>query len=187
MTGYSKNRQLFDNYPTPSSATMGLLENEIFTGSIVEPASGSGNISKILEVYYPDKHIISSDIRTGGIYGLSGVDFLKQDVEFYHYPENIITNPPYQYATNFILHAKKIASQKVAMLLKLNALAGLDRYKRLWTDKNFPLKKVIILVRRPDFNQKNSPTLEYCWVVWERAFQGETIIKWFNNTKIKVG
>lgn len=185
MTGYSQNRQPFDIYPTPSSVTVGLLDNEIFEGSILEPASGSGNISKVLEEYYPDRHIISSDIRTEGVYGLGGIDFLKQTAEFYNYPENIITNPPYRYATEFVIHAKEIASQKVAMLLKLNALAGLDRYKKIWRDRQFPLKKVILLVKRPDFSQKNSPALEYCWVVWEKFHLGAPVIQWFNNANIK--
>lgn len=50
-------------------------------------------------------------------YGVGGVDFLHQTADFYNYPENIVTNPPYIIATEFILHAKQIAGRKIAMLV----------------------------------------------------------------------
>jgi len=178
MTGYSNNRQQYDFYPTPRSAVIALMAKEIFTGKILEPSSGAGDISKILEEVYPE--VLSYDIQEG-CYGTGGTDFLLQTADFYNYPENIITNPPYRYATEFILHSKSIANHKIAMLLKLNALAGLDRYVRIWSDKAFPVKKIVVLVRRPDFSQKSSPTLEYCWIIWDRYYLGEPMVNWFNN------
>jgi methylase of polypeptide subunit release factors len=182
MTGYGKSRQPYDFYPTPRSATVALLNNESFDGSILEPASGEGHISKVLEEYYPEADISSYDIQDD-CYGIGGVDFLNNDKEFYDYPDNIITNPPYVRATEFILQAKEIADHKVAMLLKLNALAGLKRYKTIWTDKRFPLKKIIILIRRPDFKQKNSPTLEYAWAIFDKYWLRDPVITWGDNSK----
>lgn len=181
MTGYGQTRKSFDFYPTPRSSVEALLQSEIFSGSILEPASGEGHISKVLSEYYPDADISSYDIQQN-CYGIGEVDFLQQKVDFYNYPENIITNPPYVKATEFILHAKQIARHKIAMLLKLNALAGLERYVKIWTDKKFPLKKVIVLVRRPDFSQKCSPTLEYCWAIWDKFYLSSPIIEWFDNS-----
>jgi len=180
MVGYGK-RQAFDFYPTPRTAVMALLRNENFNGSILEPCSGQGHISRVLEEYYPETDISSYDLQEN-CYGTGGVDFLNQNAEFYDYPQNIITNPPYKQATEFILHSKQIAEHKVAMLLKLNALAGLRRYKAIWTNKRFPLKKVIVLIKRPDFKQKNSPTLEYCWVVFDKFWLKEPIITWGDNS-----
>ena len=181
MVGYGQ-RQPNDFYPTPRSATMALLNNESFTGSILEPCSGQGHISKVLEEYYPESDISSYDLQDD-CYGIGGVDFLEQSENFYGYPQNIITNPPYKKATEFVLQAKQIAEHKIAMLLKLNALAGLRRYKKIWADKRFPLKKVIVLIKRPDFRQKNSPTLEYCWVIFDKYWLKEPFITWGDNSK----
>lgn len=57
MTGYGQTRQAFDFYPTPRSSVEALLQSEIFSGSILEPASGQGHISKVLSEYYPDTDI----------------------------------------------------------------------------------------------------------------------------------
>ncbi|HPZ07724.1 MAG TPA: class I SAM-dependent methyltransferase [Candidatus Eremiobacteraeota bacterium] len=148
MTGYSNHRQQFDFYPTPAPATLALLEHENFSGTILEPASGQGHISKILEARFSGQKILSYDLRAEG-YGTGGINFLKQTSEFYGYPENIVTNPPYKLLNEFILHSKKIATQKIAMLLQLQALGGKAHHNLIWADKQFPLKKVICLKTIP--------------------------------------
>ena len=186
ITGYSNNRRPYDFYPTPMAGTMALIENENFSGSILEPCSGGGHISKVLEKKFPGQKILSYDIRAEGIYGTGGIDFLKQSAEFYKYPDNIITNPPYLTLTEFIQHSKKIAKHKIAMLLTLQALGGKNHLGLIWADQKFPLKKVIIIPDRLKFQlYKNSSTMYHLWAVWDRFHKGEPIITWHqkkNNT-----
>jgi hypothetical protein len=184
MAGQGKNRQEFDFYPTPEIATNGLLLNEPFFGSIWECASGEGHIAKILERVYPDVEIFSSDIRKdNSIYGMGGFDFLSPITSFPEFcpVDNIITNPPYKYTTEFILRAKQVTKKKIAFLLKLAALGGADRYKKVWTDREFPLKKIIVFVKRLDFLGLGGAAIEYAWFIWDREYKGEPTITWFNN------
>lgn len=179
MTGYSANRRPYDFYPTPKAGTMALLENEIFSGSILEPCSGAGNISKVLEEKLSGQKILSYDIRKDNIYGIGGIDFLKQTAEFFNYPDNIITNPPYLTLTEFIHQSKKIAKHKIAMLLTLQALGGKKHMGLIWADRKFPLKKVIIIPDRLKFfSTKNSSTIYNIWAIWDRFHVGEPIITW---------
>jgi len=187
MTGYSKKRRPYDYYPTPKAGTMALLENETFSGSVLEPCSGAGNISKVLEEKLSGQKIISYDIRTDGIYGTGGIDFLKQTSEFYNHPDNIITNPPYLILSEFINQSKKIAKHKIAMLLTLQALGGKNHLGLIWADKKFPLKKVIIIPDRLKFfsSSKSSSTIYNIWAIWDKFHVGEPIITWNqkkNNT-----
>jgi hypothetical protein len=183
-SGKKESRQEFDFYPTPEDLTEGLLQMEDFTGSIWECASGNGRISRVIERVYPDRKIHSSDVRTDDtVYGDRGVNFLK----CYHHPvDNIITNPPFIHATEFILIAKKIARYKIAFLLKLAALGGDDRYQRVWSDKKFPLKKIIVFVNRVDFLGFGGASIEYAWFIWDKYYLGEPAITWYNNKKATV-
>lgn len=188
MVGYSKNRVEGDVYNTPTSAILELLKREKFYSNIIwECACSIGNISKALENHYPDKTIISSDLRdTNDIYGIKSFDFLS-DCCFDILPVNkggsidIVTNPPYSHTIEFIKQAKKIATHKIAFLLKLNALGGINRYKEVWSDKKFPLKSVYVFCKRLDFGLLSSPTLEYIFAVFCKDHIGLPMIDWITN------
>lgn len=194
MTGMSNNRIENDIYNTPTSAITALLKREPFSsGVILEPACSIGNISKALESYYPYKTVISSDLRdSDDIYGEKGLDFLSNEYFKNSFIESVynnvrsidvISNPHYSYTIEFIKQAKKIATHKIAFLLKLNALGGIKRYQEVWSDKEFPLKAVYVFCKRLDFGLLSSPTLEYCFCVWERGCNGLPIIDWITNWK----
>ena len=97
-----------DFYQTPYSLTEALLKKEKFRGSILEPACGNGAISKILNKYY--RRVYSYDI-----FGSKGKSFFYEEKKF----NNIITNPPFKLANQFILKCKKIAKEKFALLLPM--------------------------------------------------------------------
>lgn len=101
---------------------------------------------------------------------------------------NIITNPPYRYATEFIYKALSIIPNgyKVAMFLKVQFLEGKER-KRLFTQ--FPPKCVyvsssrILCAKNAEFEKMKAgggSAVAYAWYVWEKGYKGETIIKWIN-------
>jgi hypothetical protein len=192
MTGYSPNRIENDVYNTPTSAIKSLLEREpFFSSAIWEPACSIGNISKEVEEFYPNKTVISSDLRgSDDIYGTKGFDFLLDSHPAEGFPVgliegakslDIISNPPYSHTIEFIKQAKKIATHKIAFLLKLNALGGIKRYQEVWSDREFPLKTVYVFCKRLDFGLLSSPTLEYCFCVWSKDYKGLPVIDWITN------
>lgn len=167
-----------DFYETPSWATEIMLENIRFEGSIYEPCSGYGAISKILENKGYD--VISSDLRDDEqVYGKKGVDMLSIQKE--NIVDNIITNPPYKFAQEVIEQSLKLANKKVVMLLKLSFLESASRYDFF---KNTPLKNVYVFCKRVTMyphgteKPKNSGTVAYAWFEWDNGYEGEPMIKW---------
>ena len=177
IVGYSQDRAEHDFYPTPPLTTAALLTREKFEGAVWECSSGNGAMSKVIEEYGIE--CISSDIRKGtNIYGEQGVDFLRD----YRKVDNIVTNPPYSLAREFIMHALDCANKKVAMLLKLVFLEGVSRYDLF---RDTPLKTVYVFCRRQKITKqgiemKNSSMIAYAWFVWDKACPPsiKTTIEW---------
>jgi hypothetical protein len=183
IVGWGKNRHNVDHYITPESTTKALMEREKFEGTIWECASGDGSMSKILESF---NKTLSSDIRDDNeVYGRKGVDFLNDFQPFKF--ENIITNPPYRYAQQFVEKALSFDEvKKVAMLLKLSFLEGIGRYNFF---KSTPLKKVYVFCKRQgvyhaDKEPNGSGLIAYAWFVWDKQYSGEPTIDWiYENRK----
>lgn len=101
---------------------------------------------------------------------------------------NIVTNPPYKYATEFIYKALQIIpdGKKVAMFLKVQFLEGKER-KKLFL--NYPPKHIyvsssrILCAKNAEFErmkQGGGSAIAYAWYVWEKGYKGNTILKWIN-------
>ena len=153
-----------------------LILKEIFSGNIWECACGQGDISKV----FVEKGFIvhSTDLADRG-FGIPGIDFLKYNGEMY---DNIITNPPYKHALEFVLQAKKFARHKVAMFLKTVFLASEARFE-MFSDKVFPLKTMYQFSRRVTLykdgkKMKNSGMIAYAWFIWDRNYVGKPSIEW---------
>ena len=172
-------RQSEDYYATQPEATEWLCELERFTTDVWEPACGEGHMSEVLKEY--GYNVRSSDLVDRG-YGDVG-DFLAIDNTYWH--GDIITNPPYKYASEFVQKALQIIDKgnKVAMFLKLTFLEGKGR-RQLF--KNFPPKVVWVSSSRlkcamnGDFASVGGSATAYAWFVWEKGYKGDTVIKWFN-------
>lgn len=119
-------RETNDYYATEPKAVELLLEQETFHPYIWECACGEGHMSKVLEAH--GYKVRSTDLIDRG-YGEGGVDFLKEGKPTM--PMDIITNPPYKYAKEFIEHALDISMDgtKIAMFLKIQFLEGKARRK----------------------------------------------------------
>lgn len=183
----TRNRVEDDFYATPSSAIKAILDKEILSGSILEPAAGQGHIAKILKEYYPNSEIISNDlIQREPLEGIS----INSDIDFLTYnPEkkfdNIITNPPFNLAQEFIEKALTIVNKKVIMFAKIQLLEGAKRFEMY---RNTPLKYVYVFSKRvnplrngEELDEKGKPwasTMCFAWFVWEKEFTGEPIIRW---------
>jgi hypothetical protein len=114
-------------------------------------------------------------------FGEVGVDFLGMGN--FEWNGDIITNPPYRYAQEFVEKALQIipTGNKVAMFLKVQFLEGKSR-KGLFV--SHPPKTVYISSSRIECGKngvfKNESAVAYAWYVWEKGFNGTTQLKWFN-------
>lgn len=175
---WRKRNDWIDFYQTPTWCVEKLLEKETFNKQILEPCSWAGAISKVLEKAWCT--VISTDIRTDDwVYWERGMNFLTFNSK--NNPCDIITNPPYFIAKDFIQKSLEVSDWKVAMLLKLSFLESKWRYEFF---KNTPLKKVYVFCRRvnmyPEWQPKpkNSWTIAYAWYIWEKWYKWYPIIDW---------
>lgn len=178
-----KEREENDYYATDPEAAELLLEIENFSNDIWEPACGEGHLS---EVFIKAGHnVTSTDLIDRG-YGKGNVDFLSEDIK--HWYGDIITNPPYKYASEFVEKSLDIINEgnKVAMFLKVQFLEGKKR-KELF--KKYPPKTVwvsssrILCAKNADFEgmkRGGGSAVAFAWFVWEKGFIGTTELKWFN-------
>lgn len=175
-----------DYYATHPIAVEKLLEVETFDHHIWEPACGEGHISKVLEAHGYD--VSSSDLIYRGYGDAEPYDFLKHDD--YLYDMDIVTNPPYKYALEFVDKALNSISegQKVAMLLRIQFL---ETRKHCEFFKENPPKKVWIFADRiscapnGDFSEvynadtnKFKSALCHAWFIWTKGYKGPTELGW---------
>ena len=99
---------------------------------------------------------------------------------------DIITNPPYSLAAEFVRHAHELIDDghKIAMFLKLQFLEGRTR-KELF--RNYPPKTVYVssgrlrCAKNGDFERyKDANAVAYAWYVWQKGFTGDSVLKWIN-------
>lgn len=175
-----EDREENDYYATQPLATELLLELETFSQNVWECACGQGHISKVLE---RSGYVVKSTDLIDRGFGKSGIDFLKQTELF---PGDIITNPPYKYAQEFIEHALELipGGNKVAMFLKVQFLERKSRKELFLLN---PPKTVYIsssrlaCAKNGDFEKTGtSGAVAFAWFIWEKGFDGDPVIKWFN-------
>lgn len=174
-------RQPDDFYSTDPVAIDYLLKYESFDKNIWECACGNGNLSKRLimngyDVYSTDKY----DRGFGDV-----LNFLTVDKKF---DGDIITNPPYKIATQFILKALELSNRKVAMLFKINFVESIKRYEGIFKDN--PPKKIMVFVKRincyrNDDRNLGSSAVVYAWFVWDKEYTGKTVFEWIDNREMK--
>lgn len=163
-----------DFYPTPAWATYALIDNEKFEGNIWESACGDGAMSDVLTK--TGNHIISSDLYDRG-FGEVGVDFRYAE----KIVDNVVTNPPFNAAEEFVTSGLRIARHKVALLLRLAFLEGAKRQHSIFN--NHAPARVWVFSERITFyprgaERKGSGTTAYAWFVWDQAHTGPTELKW---------
>lgn len=173
-------REKHDFYATDPIALEKLLKLEKFT-NVWESACGKGHLSEVLKKN--NIHGKSSDMINRN-YG-EIIDFLSIDI--LEWNGDILTNPPFIYAIEFVKKAISIIPKgnKVAMFLRIQFL---ETKERKYFFKEFPPKTIYVSSSRitcalnGDFEKlsKNGSAACYCWIIWEKGYKGETTLKWFN-------
>lgn len=172
-------REKHDYYATDPKAIPPLLEYETFSDTIWECACGELHLSNRLADY--GYKVINTDLIVRGG-SMSQLDFLKYTPSTPN-RYDIITNPPYRYAKEFVEHAIEISELgvKVAMFLKLTFLESQKRYELF---RNNPPKVLYVFSKRMgcalngDFANQPGSAVAYGWYVWEVGWKGEPIIRW---------
>lgn len=128
-------------------------------------------------------NVIASDIvNRGGTDSMEEIDFLSTE----HSDFDIITNPPYKYAKEFVEHALDIVDngRKVAMFLKLTFLESKARRELF---KRYPPKRILVFSERVQcakngdfkaYKQGGSNAVAYAWYIWEKGYKGEPTVGW---------
>ena len=175
-------RQNEDYYATEPIAADFLMQIESLNHNIWECACGEGHLAKVFTRGGYD--VKATDLIDRG-YGVGGVDFLKCAERF---DGDIVTNPPYKYAREFVERALELVEDgnKVCMFLKLTFLES--KARRELFEKNPPRTVWVSLARlqcakNGDFETYGKgvgTAVAYCWYIWEKGYKGDTVIKWFN-------
>lgn len=167
-----------DYYATDPAAVSALLEKELFSKRIWEPACGEGHISEaLINAGYV---VRSTDLFYRGYGEPEPVDFLQYS---HKWGGDIITNPPYEYGIEFAEKALKTVKtgSRVAMLLKIQFL---ETEKRRLFFKKYPpryiyvFSKRIMCAKNGDFQNASASAMCYAWFVWEKGFAGEPKVRW---------
>ena len=120
---HSQAERGLDLYETPESAVEALLHAETLPLTVWEPACGRGAIVRMLRAR--GHTVVTSDIADYGF----PLDFVADFLTTVLPPKGcgaIVTNPPYQIATEFTRHALDLAPQ-VYLLLRLAFLESVCR------------------------------------------------------------
>lgn len=149
--------------------------------NVWECACGAGHLAKVFDKYGLLGR--ATDIADRG-YGESGVDFLLQTEQW---NGDIVTNPPYKYAREFVEHALRLVrdGSLVCMFLKLTFLEGQGRRGFF---ERYPPSNVIVSVKRVqcakngDFEKYplTGSAAAYAWFIWQKGYKGEPILSWCN-------
>ena len=176
-----KEREINNYYATEPKAAELLLEVEEFSPFVWECACGEGHLAEVFKAH--GYCVEASDIVDRG-YGQVR-DFLSYS---FSVEGDIITNPPYKYAKEFVEHALDIIpnGNKVAMFLKLQFLEGKARRKLF---EKYPPKTIyvasgrLLCAKNGEFEKMKAgggSAVAYAWFVWEKGYTGDTVVKWIN-------
>ncbi|OJF91718.1 hypothetical protein AX761_21955 [Rhizobium sp. 58] len=174
-------------FPTPPWATRALCHEILFRHflssfrekHVREPAAGGGHMTRPLQEFFGTVDV--SDVADWGI-APEIRDFCEESparlIEDGHaIPHWIITNPPYEIAATFLDRALAIATEGVAMFLRLGWIAGQERYRTIFSHRPptyiCPFAERVALIEGA-WDPEASSATDYAWFVWIKgAFPAE--------------
>jgi hypothetical protein len=179
LKGIPYRRAKHDFYVEPAWLVDALLDAEDFTGTVLDPACGSGTI--VSACLQRGIKAIGSDIVDRGYRHTSVQDFFDR-VEAV---DAILCNPPYSLAVQFAKHGLRLAP-KVVLLLRRVFAEG--RRRRQFFADTPPIREWVTARRAslpagiPDGQRDqhgaviqpegSNGSVVYSWFVWERGHRG---------------
>jgi len=171
------------HYVEPEWCSRRLFEVEGFPEPIYDPACGWGTILRQAgrRLY----SVKGSDIVNRGQHKL-GKLFSKRDflTDRTSIRGSVVCNPPFDHVREFCEHALELGALKVAMICltrRLNAARWLQA---------LPLRHIYLLTPRPSMppgswiakgNKPGGGTQDFCWLVFERDYEGEPQMRWLDR------
>lgn len=179
----TKERENDDYYATdPIAIDALILGGGQIAHKVWEVACGEGHLAERLKEY--GHEVYATDLVDRG-YGTGGIDFLEC---INKWDSDILTNPPYKFAQQFVEHALELIPNgaKVFMFLKLQFLEGKARrklfdtgcLKTLWVSTSR-----ILCAKNAKFDEMKAgggSAVAYAWFEFQKGYTGEPTIKWIN-------
>ena len=185
-SNHSKHNRAMNDFYATNPKSIDLLLDKVkktkglkLSRKIWECAAGNGHLSIKLKTLGYD--VFSTDIIKRK-YKLDGIQ------NFLTYAGNtdrdILTNPPYKYAQEFVEKGMSYITSKrhLILFLKLTFLEGQARKKMF---QKFPPKHIFIFSKRISVakngvasNFDNPNAIAYAWFIWEKGFAGKPQIHW---------
>ena len=146
--------------------------------NVWECACGMGHLSEVLD---RNGFIVrSTDLVHRWEYSDDVLDFLEETETW---KGDILTNPPFKLAEKFLEKGMELLEDgnRLYLFLKIQFLEGQKR-KELF--KKFPPRFVYCYsarqqcARDADFEKYTATTQFYAWYVWEKGWNGSTILRW---------
>lgn len=186
-TGAKNTRDEHDFYATDPQALIDFIkqyekDGKRLSKNVIEPCAGEGHLSEVLKQNC--ENVQSWDLVQRK-YPLDKVmDFLTYNPAELH-DADIVTNPPFKYALEFIKHGLNIISDghRVIMFMKIQFLESVKRYEELFVHKNLRYVYVCshrqLTVQNAEFDRENKvKTMCLAWFVFERGYYGEPTLRW---------
>lgn len=187
-------RDPHDWYVEPQWCSARLFEEEVFRGSIHDPAAGGGNIVRAAQAHgYIATASDIVDRRSITNFWPEVVDWLAPNN---HPFTNIVSNPPFGLCDDrksrshpFVERCLERAERKVALLMPANWVQGDQRSR--WLERT-PLRRVWFLSPRPSMPpghvltagmKPGNGTTDYAWFVWQKDYDGPPEIRWLRRVK----
>lgn len=187
-------------YTEPKWCSSRLFDVEDFTGGILDPCCGRGNI-----LDSADDHRLAAVgfdlVARSPLTRDTPVDFLSESFpaeivmpkigEVRH----IVANPPFDLGREFALRALGLIGDgaKVAMIMPTRRLNAAGE----WLART-PVKRILYLTPRPSMppgeeferllalgKQPSGGTQDFAWCVWQRGYVGPRTVDWLHRDKGK--
>jgi len=188
----STEREQNDYYATDPQAMDMLLEFGIPFERVWENAVGGWHLANVLENHYLLSKASDLIIRRPFEDEASEETIQTEVIDFLNYDKpnswdgDIITNPPFKFAKDWAIKSIETVTDGhyVALFLPVRYLEGKARRIELF-DK-FPPKFVYVSSSRikaamnGNFDVIKSSAVTYTWIIWQKGYTGETVLRWFN-------
>lgn len=157
-----------------------LFATEIFSGNVIDPACGFGRIVVSARKHYhlaEGMDIVRRSAICGGVADFFDPDWRGCKTATVRFP-NIVSNPPFGRADEFVALALERAFGRVAMILPATWHFGSKRAAWLATT---PLRKVLALTPRPSMppgaviaagEKPGGGAKDFSWYIWEIGYSG---------------